>query len=236
MQVGEPTLAANPPGTFRRGRSDGGAEELAVAANPWRDAALATEGVPWPPHDRQARWRSRSRAAAPELRPAFRLAYDTGMRKDEVSLLTWKQVCLTDAAIVALRGVPRHLTSPYVFVNPETGKPWSDLLGQFQRACQAAGVEGVWFHDLRRSFVTNARRRGVAESVVMRMSGHKTRSVFDRCNVVDDADVRAAGGPDRGGQEEGGRVGDGCGRPRGAFWTRMGSGPLKRRKPPQPGG
>jgi hypothetical protein len=58
---------------------------------------------------------------------------------------------------------------------------------------EACGVTGgLWFHDLRRSFVTNARRRGVAESVVMRMSGHKTRAVFDRYNVVEDADVRRA--------------------------------------------
>ena len=40
--------------------------------------------------------------------------------------------------------------------------------------------------------IDNARRRGIPESVVMRMSGHKTRAVFDRYNVVSDNDVRAA--------------------------------------------
>jgi len=50
----------------------------------------------------------------------------------------------------------------------------------------------LWFHDSRRSFCTNARRRQVAESVVMRMSGHRTRSVFDRYNIVEDEDVRQA--------------------------------------------
>ena len=45
---------------------------------------------------------------------------------------------------------------------------------------------------MRRSFVTNARRYGVAESVVMRMSGHKTRAVFERYNVVAEEDLREA--------------------------------------------
>ena len=42
-------------------------------------------------------------------------------------------------------------------------------------AVRKAGLHGLWSHDLRRSFVTRARKAGVAESVVMRMSGHKTR-------------------------------------------------------------
>src|SRR5258708_11112877 len=58
--------------------------------------------------------------------------------------------------------------------------------------CKAVKLTGVWFHDLRRSFVTNARRGGVPESVVMKMSGHRTRAVFDRYNIVEEDDLREA--------------------------------------------
>jgi integrase len=61
-----------------------------------------------------------------------------------------------------------------------------------QRSCARAVYEWIWFHDLRRSFVTNARRRGVPESVVMKLSGHRTRSVFDRYNIIDENDLKAA--------------------------------------------
>jgi integrase len=60
--------------------------------------------------------------------------------------------------------------------------------GQLRRLAvprAAAGLRGLWFHDLRRSFITRARRVGVPESVVMKMSGHRTRAVFERYNVVD---------------------------------------------------
>jgi hypothetical protein len=86
----------------------------------------------------------------------------------------------------ALEAQLRHIKSDWVFTNPETEEAWKDIRKVFRRACKAVKLTGVWFHDLRRSFVTNARRRGVPESVVMRMSGRRTRAVFDRYNIVEE--------------------------------------------------
>ena len=59
-------------------------------------------------------------------------------------------------------------------------------------ACTAAGVAGTLFHDLRRSAVRNFEKARVSQVVAMRISGHKTASIYRRYRIVDESDIADA--------------------------------------------
>lgn len=141
-------------------------------------------------------------------------SYYTGMREAEILSLRWNQI-EWDANILRLApGTTKNTLGRVIPINPELknildaqksfSAEWifpnlkgerkspNSLSNQFREASEKAGMKGVMFHDLRRTGVRNLVRAGVPEKVAMEISGHKTRSVFERYNIVDERDLHNA--------------------------------------------
>ncbi len=154
------------------------------------------------------------RDALPEhLRPLVTFAYSTGWRKSEILSLTWDQVDLHTGTVRLEPGTTKNREARTIFLTGELldlvqrqretrdrlypNCPWvfffeGRQIKSFRRswntACRKVGLERKILHDFRRSAVRNMVRAGIPERVAMGLSGHKTRSIFERYNIVSEAD------------------------------------------------
>jgi integrase len=92
--------------------------------------------------------------------------------------------------VIGLAWEKRISECPFIF--HFEGAPIGDFRKAWKAACKAAGLGGHLIHDLRRSCARNLIRAGVSERVAMSVTGHLTRSIFDRYNITADHDLKSA--------------------------------------------
>ena len=143
------------------------------------------------------------------------LAYYSGWRKNEILGLTWEEIDEAGGVIrlsparsktlvgrilpisqpiaeaLARRRARRDPDSPLVF--HRDGIPVRRWRTAWRTACQAAGVPTRFLHDCRRTAARNLIRASVAERVAMLLTGHKSRAIFDRYNIINEQELLEAG-------------------------------------------
>jgi len=155
------------------------------------------------------------RNALPEyLKPVVTFAYNTGWRRAEVLNLRWSNVDLKEGMVRLDPGETKNDEGRVAYLDAELldvigdlqqkkvfgcsyvfhrgGKQLRDFRSAWANAFKSAEVPLMLFHDLRRTAVRNMIRAGIPERVAMTISGHKTRSVFDRYNIVSPEDLKEA--------------------------------------------
>ena len=135
---------------------------------------------------------------SPWLGPMVRLALETAMRQGELVDLSWEDIDL--AKRVALlretkngtaRTVPLSARALEVLRSPATGRPASGKLFEisvgravthaFAKACEAAGIEDLRFHDLRHEATSRLfERTDFRDIEIAAVTGHKTMEMLKR--------------------------------------------------------
>jgi len=147
-------------------------------------------------------WRMQSEVLALERRQvdldSGTLRLDPGAAKNDegrVVYLTPELKALLAAQLERVGELSKRTRQivPHLFPHL-TGRRAGTRRGDFRKAwttaCQKAGVPGMLRHDLRRTAVRNMVNLGVPERVAMKVTGHKTRSVFDRYHIVSPGDLQ----------------------------------------------
>ena len=129
-------------------------------------------------------------------------AFISGQRKSNIRLLKFSNVNLNfnfiEIQASKFKGGRTHIipltkelkeiinrnknNSDYVFINPETNKPYSDdrLSYIFKSACKAAGIEGKRFHDIRHTTATRLLEKGVDIMTVKELLGHSSVAITQK--------------------------------------------------------
>lgn len=168
-------------------------------------------------HEQYMAMRTSLQQSAPHLVPIFCAGYFLGNRVGELRQIELADVDVNppdgaqpqyrlysdatktkQARVVPLYGeVLRIFREQMAAPRPEgctwlfhhEGEPIQSFYKAWNRARKAAGLDGFLFHDLRRTTVRNLRRATIDRPMSMKITGHKTENVFERYNIIDEADM-----------------------------------------------
>lgn len=136
------------------------------------------------------------RAANREYRAIFALCYYAGLRKTEATTIKGRHINLSQGYLQITgkgskeRIVPIHRklrvylrkrwTREYLFINPNTGRPYTDLRRAIDRAAEKAGLDAhIYLHLLRHSFGTHSIQSGIDLRSVQLLMGHSSSQITE---------------------------------------------------------
>ncbi len=155
------------------------------------------------------------------LRPIIATEYWTGFRADELLKLEWRHVDLETGRIELEPKMNKNKSFKTIYLPQDAlavlrdwrkttedlmsitdtiitrvfhrnGQPIKSYRTAWDNARKRVGLQGKTFHDFRRTMTRHLRDAGVDDPTSMKITGHKTRSVFDRYNIRDERDVKNA--------------------------------------------
>jgi len=147
------------------------------------------------------------------IRPIVVVALQTGMRQGEILGMTWENIDFEQKTIYVAHtktGRPRKLpmnnpvevelrslkqdasSEEHVFSYARTGLKLTTFRHAWEGACSAAKISGLRFHDLRHTFATRLRGKGIHEMDIMTLLGHTTLQMTSRYSHAMPENLRTA--------------------------------------------
>lgn len=132
------------------------------------------------------------------LKPIVLTALQTGMRRGEILNLKWANIDFEQGFIELLEtksGKSRQIpiskilkvtllklksSNEYVFVNPQTQKPYTTIQKSFSTLLEKAKIKNFRFHDLRHTVATRLVTKGIDLTVVQEILGHSKVTTTQR--------------------------------------------------------
>ncbi len=144
--------------------------------------------------DEHPRLLAAARTYGGEIGPLITWAIETAMRRGEIAAMRWehldrkarvlllpetkngtpRRVPLSTAALAVLDGLPRRIDGRVWGMRPDS------ISQAFERVCEAAGIEGLTFHDLRHEATSRLFEKGLNPMQVAAITGHKTLQMLKR--------------------------------------------------------